>query len=940
MNDRIIIRGAKEHNLKNIDVEIPKRSLSVITGVSGSGKSSLAFDTLYAEGQRRYVESLSAYARQFLDNMGKPDVLSIDGLSPAISIQQKTVASHPRSTVGTVTEIYDYLRLLYARVADAFCHQCGKPITSQTVQTIADQVLAYPENSKINLIAPIVRGRKGEYQKELLQLRRDGFTKIRIDGKMYDLSDDIELDKNKRHDIDLFVDRIQIKEENKKRIKDSVETALKAAQGILKVEDTTELPVTVKMFSTRHTCIECGISYPDPEPRLFSFNSMYGACSSCRGLGYEWKVSLDKLIPDAEISFDNGAIPLLANGQEDLLDLIRQVSKHADIDLKKNWKDLTDQQQNFLLKGSGTEKIKFTIKSNRGATTTITKPFIGILGLIEQLYKDTESSPDEDSRAALEDCFEWGKCEACHGARLRPESLGFMFGGKNIFQVGELEISDCSEFFKNVQLKKTQGLIADRVLKEIKDRLQFLENVGLSYLTLNRPTQTLSGGESQRIRLATQIGSSLTGVLYVLDEPSIGLHQSDNSKLISTLKKLRDLGNTVIVVEHDRDTMESADYIVDIGPGAGKNGGSVVAFGVLKDILECPESLTGSYLRGDLKIGGTKNRKSTESIEIKGLTCNNLDNFDAEIPLGCLVGIGGVSGSGKSSLILDSLYPLVKAKLNRRTAEVNVKNVKGLEKIDRVIEIDQSPIGRTPRSNPATYVGFFTAIRDLFSNLPESKMRGFKPGRFSFNVKGGRCESCQGDGLIRVEMHFLPDVYVRCETCRGRRYNADTLSILYRDRNIADVLEMTVEQALEFFNPVPLIKRPLQTLSDVGLGYLHLGQQATTLSGGEAQRIKIARELSKRSTTKTLYILDEPSTGLHFEDVRKLVDILQMLVDQGNTVIVIEHNLDILFACDYIIDMGPGGGRLGGQIVAEGTPKEIARNKKSVTGPYLKSMFT
>lgn len=849
-DEAIVVQGARVHNLRNINVTIPRDKLTVITGPSGSGKSSLAFDTIYAEGQRRYVESLSVYARQFLEQLGKPDVESISGLSPTISIEQKTTSYNPRSTVGTVTEIYDYLRLLYARIAKPFCWQCGKPIHSQSPQQIVDHILSSPEGTRLALLAPIVRGRKGEYQKELLQLRQRGFVRVRIDGEVLDLSDDIHLDKNKKHDIDVYVDRLIIKGDRGTlgtRVSDSVELALKLAEGQLVLEMQEGEKKTEILMSEKFACTGCRISYPAPEPRTFSFNSPMGACPTCDGLGTN---------------------PEIEEEEED---------------------EETDGDQPVI---------------------------------------HHEVTPDT------------APCPECRGARLRKESLHFKIDERNISELCAKSLKDLGGFFGHLTLTEREHLIADRILKEIQERIRFLNQVGVDYLSLARSAQTLSGGEAQRIRLATQIGSSLVGVIYVLDEPSIGLHQRDNNRLIETLKRLRDLGNTVLVVEHDRDTMEAADWIVDIGPGAGVNGGEVVSIGTLKDILSSKASVTGQYLRGELEISVPKIRRpwtETRSIRLEGASQNNLLGVTVDFPLGIFTCVTGVSGSGKSTLVIDTLYKALAKELYRVDAgDLKVANIRGLEHIDKVIDIDQSPIGRTPRSNPATYTGLFSLIRDLFAHLPESQVRGYGPGRYSFNVKGGRCEACEGDGVTKIEMHFLPDVFVECDVCKGRRYNRETLEIRYKGKNIADVLEMTGAEGYTFFDAIPSIKTKLKVLNEVGLGYLHLGQSATTLSGGEAQRIKLAKELSRRSTGRTVYILDEPSTGLHFDDVKKLVGILQALTDQGNTVIVIEHNLDIIKVADHLIDMGPEGGSGGGSVIATGTPEEVAGVSSSYTGQFLK----
>lgn len=853
--ENIVVRGARAHNLKNVDVVIPRDQLTVITGPSGSGKSSLAFDTIYAEGQRRYVESLSAYARQFLEQLSKPEVESISGLSPTISIEQRTTSYNPRSTVGTVTEIYDYLRLLYSKIAKPFCWNCGKPIQSQSPQQISDHILSYPDGTKISILAPIVRGRKGEYQKELHQLRQSGFVRVRIDGEIFDLSDEISLDKNKKHEIDVFVDRLIIKSEVNTlstRVSDSVDLALKLGDGMLVLELQEGGKITETLMSMRFACTDCQISYPEPEPRTFSFNSPMGACPKCDGLGIN-PLATDNTADDSE----------------------SETSSSADIP-------------------------------------------------VVELEISPETAP----------------CPMCHGARLKKESLSFKLGEQSIAKVCSLSVAETQKFFQDLNLTQRELLVADRILKEIKERLRFLTEVGVGYLTLARCAQTLSGGEAQRIRLATQIGSSLVGVIYVLDEPSIGLHQRDNTKLIATLLRLKELGNTVIVVEHDRETIEKADWVLDLGPGAGTLGGKVVAAGTVQDVIESKKSLTGKYLRGDLEIAVPKVRRPwtpNAAIRIEGAKLNNLKNVSVDIPLGTLTFITGVSGSGKSTLIIDTLYKhLVHSLYRVNVGNLDVTSIRGIEHIDKVIDIDQSPIGKTPRSNPATYTGLFSLVRDLFAHLPDSQIRGYSPGRYSFNVKGGRCEACEGDGLTKVEMHFLPDVFVQCDVCKGKRYNRETLEIRYKGKNIAEVLEMTGAEALPFFEAIPSIKAKLQILNEVGLGYLQLGQSATSLSGGEAQRIKLCKELSRRSTGRTIYILDEPSTGLHFDDVKKLLSILQALVDQGNTVLVIEHNLDMIKVADHVIDLGPEGGGGGGRILVSGTPEEVVATPESETGKYLK----
>ena len=936
-NKKIIIKGAKEHNLKNIDLEIPRDKLVVITGLSGSGKSSLAFDTIYAEGQRRYVESLSAYARQFLEQMEKPDVEYIEGLSPAISIEQKTTSKNPRSTVGTVTEIYDYLRLLYARIGKVYCYKCGRAIASQTVQQIVDRVKSLPEKSKIQILSPIVRDRKGEYRKEFENLQRQGFVRVRVDGKMREITEKIELDKNKKHTIEAVVDRIVIKEGIERRLADSIELALKMADGIVivTVDDKDEL-----LFSEKFACLYCNISYPDLVPRMFSFNSPHGACPECDGLGTDMHIDADLIIPDKSISLRDGAIkPWEKRTSVYFYQMLQCLSDHYGFSLDTPFMDLDEKLHNIILYGSGDEQIKFFYeRDNR--RHFYHREFEGVIPDLERRYKETES---EYIREEIQEYMSMTPCPACKGARLKPESLSVKVGGKSIMELTALSVREAIDFFNSLSLTEQEWTIARRILKEIKERLGFMKDVGLDYLTLNRTSATLSGGEGQRIRLATQIGSSLMGVLYILDEPSIGLHQRDNKRLLDTLIRLRDIGNTVIVVEHDRDTILLADYIIDLGPGAGIHGGSVVACGSPEEILSDKASLTGRYLSEDLSIPVPRKRRNGNSdhLKILGASQNNLKNIDVSIPLGLFTCITGVSGSGKSTLIIDILYKALAQVFWKSTEKPGrFSGIKGIEFIDKVIDIDQSPIGRTPRSNPATYTGVFNLIRDLFAQLPESRKRGYKAGRFSFNVKGGRCEACAGDGIIKIEMHFLPDIYVTCEVCKGKRFNRETLDIQYKGKNIADVLDMTVSEALIFFENIPSIKSKLQTVSDVGLDYIKLGQAATTLSGGEAQRVKLSKELSKRSTGRTLYILDEPTTGLHFADIQKLLDVLNSLTDAGNTVVVIEHNLDVIKTADYIIDLGPEGGDSGGEIVASGTPEEVAKNPRSYTGQFLKTVIS
>jgi excinuclease ABC subunit A len=918
-SDRILIKGAREHNLKNIDLEIPRDQLVVITGLSGSGKSSLAFDTIYAEGQRRYVESLSAYARQFLEQMEKPDVDSIEGLSPAISIEQKTTSKNPRSTVGTVTEIYDYLRVLFARIGVPHCPSCGRVIAAQTVQQMVDRVLTLPAGTKLLVLAPVVRGRKGEYRKLFFDLRRQGYSRARVNGVIHELTEDIELDKNKKHTIEVVVDRLMVRENLGRRLADSLETSLKLADGVVQVEPV-EAPGEAFVFSERLACAECGISFPEVSPRMFSFNNPYGACPTCGGIGTRYEIDPELLVPNPSRSLKAGALAPWA-GRESVYfkQTLQALARRYKFALETPWATLPKKTREVILRGD----------ADGG--------FEGVVKVLERRYHETLS---EETRQEVEHFMRERECPTCRGSRLRPESLAIRIAGTSIAGIARLTIKDAARFFDGLTLSERDAQIARRVLKEIRERLGFLTNVGLDYLSLDRPAGTLSGGEGQRIRLATQIGSSLVGVLYILDEPSIGLHQRDNRRLLGTLRQLRDLGNTVLVVEHDEETIRSADYVVDLGPGAGELGGHLVAVGTPDEVMANPESLTGQYLSGtrSIPVPETRRTPSGKFVTIHNPREHNLKGGAVKIPLGTFTCITGVSGSGKSTLVNDVLYRALAQMLYRAQDRPGAHDrIEGAQHVDKVIDIDQSPIGRTPRSNPATYTGVFTFIRTLFARTPDARMRGYRAGRFSFNVKGGRCEACQGGGLVKIEMHFLPDVYVTCEVCKGRRYNRETLDIHYKGRNIADVLDLTVRETLGFFDAVPAIRQKLQTLHDVGLDYIRLGQAATTLSGGEAQRIKLATELSRRATGRTLYILDEPTTGLHFADIQRLIDVLTQLVEQGNTVVIIEHNLDVIKTADWIIDLGPEGGDEGGRVVATGTPEDVARAEASYTGQFLRA---
>jgi len=931
-SDRIVIRGAREHNLKNIDLEIPRDQLVVITGLSGSGKSSLAFDTIYAEGQRRYVESLSAYARQFLEQMEKPEVDSIEGLSPAISIEQKTTSRNPRSTVGTVTEIYDYLRVLFARVGVPHCPRCGRVIAAQTVQQMVDRVLALPAGTRLLVLAPVVRGRKGEYRKLFFDLRRQGFSRVRVNGVQRELTEDIDLDKKRKHTIEVVVDRIVVRENIGSRVADSLETALRLADGVVAVEPVAEREAAPRPgarpepapgpspFSERLACADCGISLPEVSPRMFSFNSPYGACEACAGIGTRWEIDPERLVPNQDRALEDGALAAWVGRETTYFkQTLAALARRYRFSLATPWKALRKPVRDVILHG----------EEDGG--------FEGFVRILERRYRETES---EEARRDIEQFMAERECPECGGSRLRPESLGIKVGGRSIADVVRFTIKEAAAFFDSLSLTEREAVIARRILKEIRERLGFLRDVGLDYLTLDRPAGTLSGGEGQRIRLATQIGSSLVGVLYILDEPSIGLHQRDNRRLLDTLKRLRDLGNTVLVVEHDEETIRAADFVVDLGPGAGEQGGHVVAVGTPDEIMANPASLTGQYLCGALVIPvpGRRRRGTGAFVTIHNPRAHNLKGMAVRIPLGTFTCVTGVSGSGKSTLVNDILYRGLAQMLHRAQDRPGPHDrIEGAQHLDKVIDIDQSPIGRTPRSNPATYTGLFAFIRALFARTPDARVRGYQPGRFSFNVKGGRCEACQGDGLVKIEMHFLPDVYVTCDVCKGRRYNRETLEVRYKGRSIADVLDMTVREALEFFDAVPVVKAKLQTLHDVGLDYIRLGQSATTLSGGEAQRVKLATELSRRATGRTLYILDEPTTGLHFADIQKLLEVLNRLVDQGNTVVIIEHNLDVIKTADWIVDLGPEGGEEGGRVVAAGTPEAIAMQAdRSYTGQFLK----
>ena len=937
MNDNIVIKGAKEHNLKNIDITIPKNKLTVITGLSGSGKSSLAFDTIYAEGQRRYVESLSAYARQFLGMMEKPDVESIEGLSPAISIDQKTTSKNPRSTVGTVTEIYDFIRLLYARIGVPYCPNCGKKIERQTIDQIVDAIMEKPEGSRLQVLAPIVRNKKGEYKKQLQDMQKQGFVRVIIDDEMYELTDDIDIDRNKKHTIEIVVDRLIIKPDIRNRLTESVETALKFAENLVEADFGKE---GKELYSTTYACPDCNISVEELSPRMFSFNNPMGACPECTGIGYLMKMDEDLIIPDKTKTLYDGikafGASTLKKGDTMAKMYFESIGKHYGVDIRnKKIKNLPKEFMNKILYGTAPDVIDFEFVSSTGVRT-FSQPFEGVIPTLERRYKETKS---QGMRDFYELYMSYAPCNSCHGARLKPSVLSVKVGRKNINELTNMSIVAIKDYLNNLKLNNKDKMIADMILKELNKRLQFLIDVGLDYLTLSRSAGTLSGGEAQRIRLATQIGSGLSGVLYVLDEPSIGLHQRDNGKLIETLKKLRDLGNTLIVVEHDEDTMYAADQIIDIGPGAGVHGGYVMAQGTAEEIKKSKDSITGQYLSGKLKIEVPKKRRKSNGkyIEILGAEEHNLKKINVKIPLGVFNCVCGVSGSGKSTLINEVLYKYLAKEINKSNEKPGkCASIKGINNIDKIINIDQSPIGRTPRSNPATYTGVFDTIRDIFAESNEAKLRGYQKGRFSFNVPGGRCEACQGDGVVRIGMNFLPDIYVPCEVCHGSRYARETLEVKYKGKNISEVLDMTVEEALEFFSNIPKIKTKIQTLKDVGLGYIKLGQSSTTLSGGEAQRVKLATELSKRATGKTMYILDEPTTGLHIDDVHRLVDILQRLVDTGNTIIVIEHNLDLIKTADNIIDLGPEGGDAGGEVVACGTPEEVRKVKGSYTGQFLK----
>jgi excinuclease ABC subunit A len=935
--DELVVHGAREHNLKDVTVHIPRNALVCVTGLSGSGKSSLAFDTIYAEGQRRYVESLSAYARQFLQMMEKPDVDSIDGLSPAISIDQKTTSRNPRSTVGTVTEIYDYLRLLYARIGRPHCPICGRPIAGQSLDKIVEQVLRVPEGTKFTVNAPVVRDRKGEYKDVLEELRRDGFTRVKVDGEQRLLEDEIELDKKFKHTIEVVVDRLVMKPDLRQRLTQSIETATSLAEGLVVVDVVDGEPMT---FSENFACPEHGVSLPELEPRVFSFNSPHGACPRCTGLGAQLEIDPDLLVPDTSISIEEGAlVPWTIGSQGFYESVIEAIAERYEIPLDAPWRDLTAEQQDKFLSGTDGDKIFVTYRNRMGRRRQYTMAFEGLVNNLQRRYRETDSSQQRDR---IEEYMSFRACPECGGARLKPEVLAVTIGERSIFEFTRMSVTRALAFLDELELTKTEELIGRRIVKEVRERLTFLDNVGVGYLQLDRAAKTLSGGEAQRLRLATQIGSQLVGVLYILDEPSIGLHQRDNGKLIATLERLRDLGNTVLVVEHDEQMMRAADWLVDMGPAAGEHGGEVVAEGTADTVSETPGSVTGQFLSGERRIAVPPRREEDGRgwFSVRGASMHNLKGVDVDFPVGRFVAVTGVSGSGKSTLVNEVLYKALANRLNRmRVKPGDHEAVEGIECFDKVIDIDQSPIGRTPRSNPATYTDLFTHVRELYSLTPEAKIRGYKPGRFSFNVRGGRCETCKGDGTIKIEMHFLPDVYVPCETCHGRRYNRETLEVRFKGKSIADVLEMSVEEALEFFAKIPKIRRRLQTLHDVGLDYVKLGQPATTLSGGEAQRVKLAAELSKVATGKTLYILDEPTTGLHFADIEKLLEVLQRLVDSGNTVLVIEHNLDVIKQADWIVDLGPEGGDEGGEVIAAGTPEEVAEVEGSYTGQFLRGVL-
>jgi excinuclease ABC subunit A len=934
--DQLVVHGAREHNLKDVTVSLPRNALICVTGLSGSGKSSLAFDTIYAEGQRRYVESLSAYARQFLQMMEKPDVDSIDGLSPAISIDQKTTSRNPRSTVGTVTEIYDYLRLLYARVGRPHCPICGRPIAGQSVESIVDQVLRLPEGTKFTVNAPVVRDRKGEYKDLLEHLRGEGFTRVRVDGEQRLLDEEIELDKKFKHTIEVVVDRLSMKSDLRHRLTDSIETALALAEGLVTVDVVDGEELT---FSERFACPEHGVGLPELQPRIFSFNSPHGACPRCTGLGAQQEIDPDLLVPDSELSIAEGALVPWSVGNSTYYEsVIQAIADRYEIDVDKPWRELTEEQQNLFLYGTNGDKVYVTYRNRMGRRRAYMLAFEGIVPSLERRYKETDSA---GQRERIEEYMSFRPCPVCKGARLKPEVLAVTVGGRNIHEFTQMSVTRAIEFLDGLELSETEQLIGNRIIKEIRERLTFLSDVGVGYLQLDRAAATLSGGEAQRLRLATQIGSQLVGVLYILDEPSIGLHQRDNAKLIGTLERLRGLGNTVLVVEHDEQMMRSADWLVDMGPGAGEHGGHVVAEGPADAVEKQKGSITGEFLSGQRAIAVPDRRtEDTGSFWVRGASQHNLKGIDVEFPIGKFICVTGVSGSGKSTLVNEIVYKALANRLHRmRVKPGEHLGCEGIECFDKVIDIDQSPIGRTPRSNPATYTDLFTPIRELYAQTPDAKVRGYKQGRFSFNVRGGRCETCKGDGTIKIEMHFLPDVYVPCETCGGKRYNRETLEVRFKGKSIAEVLEMSVEEALKFFAKIPKIRRRLQTLHDVGLDYIKLGQPATTLSGGEAQRVKLAKELSKVATGRTLYILDEPTTGLHFADIEKLLDVLQRLVDAGNTVLVIEHNLDVIKQADWIVDLGPEGGEAGGEVIATGTPEQVAEVDESYTGAFLRELL-